>query len=486
MTNTPRPHQTVIIGAGMSGICMAISLKRAGLHNFVILEKSDQAGGTWHENRYPGAQCDVQSHLYAFSFAPNPDWTRRYAGSAEIQAYLQNLIRQFDLTGHLQLNTAVKTARFDEADGLWTLVTGDGRILMSQAIALSQAPLHEPRWPQIPGLDSFGGKLIHTAKWPETHSLRGRKVAVIGNAASAVQLVPPVARQAAELTVFQRSANWIMPRGDRLFTGLERQLLRRPIPARAYRWFLAARYESNRLGFTPHSAASRFAAKQAQSHLTRQVSDPALRQTLTPDYPLGCKRILVTDDYYPALQRPNVRLETRPISAASQTGLILTTGESLEFDDIICATGFDIGGSLARIDITGRAGASLARQQADKPAALHGMTVPDFPNLFLLLGPNTATGHTSTLLYIEAQTGYVVQCLQELNRRARKALVVREAVYQAHNKALQDRLRETVWGADCTSWYKSTDGHNGTIYPGFTPQYRRAVKRPDFSQFEFL
>jgi len=478
--------RVVIVGAGMSGLCMAMMLRQQGINDFLMLEKSGDVGGTWYENRYPGSQCDVQSHLYAFSFAPNPNWSRRYAGSGEIQGYLKDLTEQFGLPDKLRLNTRVTSARFDETNKHWVVLTSEGQEIHAQALALSQAPLHTAKWPDIDGIETFAGRRMHTALWPADASFAGKRAGVIGNGASAVQLIPPVAEQAGHLTVFQRSANWVLPRGDRAFSAWERKLLAVSPIAKAYRWWLAGLYESNRLGFVPDSFAGRLGRKRALSHLAKRVADPELRTRLTPDYPVGCKRILVTDEYYPTLQKDHVTLETRGIKRIEPTGVRLTDDTLVELDDLICATGFDITGSVASVEISGLGGQLLADSQRDKPQAMHGMTVPGFPNLFLLLGPNTATGHTSTLLYIEAQVSYIIQCLAELDRRGQKAMTVSPDVFRAHNADLQARLKQSVWGASCTSWYKTDDGHNGTIYPGFTPQYRAAVKRPDFTQFDFL
>lgn len=477
--------RVVVIGAGMSGLCMAMTLRKQGIDDFLMLEKSGDVGGTWHENRYPGAQCDVQSHLYTFSFAPNPNWTRRYAGSGEIQQYLKDLTDQFELQEKLRLNTRVRSARFDEQNKHWVIRTDDGLEIHAHAIALSQAPLHTAKWPDIEGIETFAGQRIHTALWPGDASFIGRRVGVIGNGASAVQLIPPVAEQARHLTVFQRSANWVLPRGDQAFTPTQKRLLAIPPIGKAYRWWLAGLYESNRLGFVPDTFAGRLGRKRALSHLAKHVADPELRARLTPDYPLGCKRILVTDEYYPTLQQDHVTLETRGIKGVEPAGVRLTDNTLIELDDLICATGFDITGSVSNVEISGLNEQLLADSQRDKPQAMHGMTVPGFPNLFLLLGPNTATGHTSTLLYIEAQVSYIIQCLEELDRRGQKAMTVSPEIFRAHNADMQARLKRSVWGASCTSWYKTDDGHNGTIYPGFTPQYRAAVKRPDFTQFEF-
>ncbi|MFK7965856.1 MAG: flavin-containing monooxygenase [Burkholderiaceae bacterium] len=486
MTNSKTEStRVVIIGAGMSGLCMAMCLRRQGINDFLILEKSADVGGTWYENRYPGAQCDVQSHLYTFSFAPNPEWSRRYANSREIQHYLSGLTQQFDLHDRLRLNTRVKSARFDEHALHWVVGTNDGTIIKSQAIALSQAPLHTAKWPEIQGLEQFRGRKLHTALWPDQASFDGRRVGVIGNGASAVQLVPPVAAQAEHLTVFQRSANWVLPRGDKPFSATQKRLFAIKPIGKLYRWWLASLYESNRFGFVPDSFAGRLAHKRATSHLAKRVHDTKLRASLTPDYPVGCKRILITDEYYPTLQQPHVALETRGIREIEASGVRLNDGTLVELDDLICATGFDITGSVASVEVLGLAGKPLAASQRDKPQAMHGITVPDFPNLFLLLGPNTATGHTSTLLYIEAQVNYIIQCLQELERRKQHAMTISAEVFRQHNEDLQARLKQSVWGANCTSWYKTADGHNGTLYPGFTPQYRAAVRHPDFTQFEF-
>lgn len=469
----PQRHQVLILGAGMSGLCTAIRLQRAGMHDFVLLEKSDGLGGTWWDNRYPGAHVDVPAPLYSFSFEPFARWRRRFAAAAEIQAYMQHCARRYGVTPHLRLGEGVTDAEWDDADGLWRLRTTRGRTLEAPFFVCSTGPLSQARWPDIPGLADFAGTLLHSARWDDTVPLAGRRVGVIGTGSTASQLVPPIAEAAAQLTVFQRTANWVLPRLDRRYTDLDRALMRLPPVAKVVRGFWYAVTEWGRRGFDEGTLARRSMLRMARAN-QRPIRDPALRAKLQPPYPLGCKRIIYSSDFYPALARPNVALATEPIVRATPQGLVTADGTEVPLDVLVCATGFDTTHLLASLGVRGPGGRLLAEAWAQGPEAYRGITVAGFPNLFLMLGPNTGTGHTSTLLYIEPQVDFAIAAMQRVLQAGARAIEVRGEIFRAHNQALQARLQGSVWSL-CRSWYRADNGRITALWPGFTAEYVRGL-----------
>ncbi|MFM7531866.1 MAG: flavin-containing monooxygenase, partial [Rubrivivax sp.] len=477
-----REVEVAVLGAGMSGLCMGVALQRAGIDDFVLLEQSAGLGGTWWDNRYPGAHVDVPAPLYAFSFAPNPNWKRRFAAAPEIQAYMEQVASRHGLQARLRLRTRLVRATFDEAAGRWALELGDGSRLSARFLVCSTGPLSQARWPDIEGLSSFAGVRLHSARWDASAPLEGARIGVICTGSTASQLIPPLAAQAARLHVFQRTANWVLPRIDRPYTALDRLLARVPPLARLTRAFWYHVLEWGRRGFEEGTLARRGMLRTAALHLRRQVKDPALRERLRPPYPLGCKRIIYSNDFYPALTQPQVELVTDPIARITPTGIVTADGVARELDVLVCATGFDTTHLLSSLEVKGLGGLTLSRAWADGPQAFHGLTVAGFPNLFLMLGPNTCTGHTSTLLYIEPQARYAVACMQEVRRRGARHLVLEPAVMQAHNAALQARLAGSVW-THCRSWYRTEGGRITALWPGFTREYVRAIERPSFSDY---
>jgi cation diffusion facilitator CzcD-associated flavoprotein CzcO len=476
-------HEVVIMGAGMSGLCMAIALKRSGQQDFVVIEKSAGLGGTWWDNRYPGAQVDVPSPVYAFSFAPHARWTQRFAAAPEILAYMQGLAEQHALAPHLRLGTALTAASFDEAHGLWRLSMDDGRKLTARYFVCSTGPLSVPRWPDIPGLESFAGPRLHSARWDAAVPLAGRRVGVIGTGSTAAQLVPQVARQAARLSVFQRTANWVLPRMDRRYSALDRALVRLPLYQRLVRWGWVGASEWLRRGFEEGTVARRMVLHDAAVHLRRQVKDEALRERLTPRHPLGCKRLIFSNTWLRTLAQPNVALVTAGIERITPQGVVTADGQAHALDVLVCATGFDVQHALA-VPVTGTGGRALQDAWADAPQAYFGTTVAGFPNCFLMLGPNTATGHTSTLLYIEPQVQFVLRAMQEVQRRGQRWLDVKAAVMADFNDELQQRLAPTVW-MRCSSWYRAASGRNLAIWPGYTREFRRRMATIPWEGFNF-
>jgi cation diffusion facilitator CzcD-associated flavoprotein CzcO len=480
---TQTEHDVIILGAGMSGIAMGTQLLKAGRSDFLILEEADGVGGTWWHNRYPGAQCDVPSHLYSFSFALNPRWTHVYARGDEIQRYADDCVSNLGLRDHLRLGCRIASAEFDERSGRWLITTASGEIFRSRHFIASMGPLHRPRLPA--GIDSFKGTVLHTARWDPRVELTGKRVAIIGTAASAVQVIPAIVGACAELHVFQRTASWVIPRGDRPYPGWAQKLLGLPAIGRWYRWLLYVLTEATFPAFKLRGFHPKLLRHIALKHLSKQVRDPQLKRQLTPDYPVGCKRVLLSDEFYPAIQRENVTLHGAA-QGFTEHGILDGTGAVIPVDMIICATGFDTLAPLGALRITGIAGKTLSERWSEGPEAYCGTVVDGFPNLWLLLGPNTGTGHTSVLIPIEAQAQYVVKCIQELDRRRRPAMVIQTEALRRHNASLQERLAKTVWASpQCESWYKTADGRVLGTFPGFISQFRLGLKYPRYADYTF-
>ncbi len=488
LRSSGEPLQMIIVGAGMSGLCMAIQAKKAGIQKFCVLEKSSDLGGTWLNNRYPGAHCDVPSHLYSFSFAPKANWSEKFASAKEIHAYMHECAERFKLYPNFEFNTAVIAARFDQSSKLWRVTTSDERTLQSQFLVLSTAPLNEPNFPAIAGIEAFKGSIFHTAQWPVGLDCTGKHIGVIGSAASAVQLIPQLAQQAASVTVYQRTPNWILPRGNVKYGAGRLKLFDSTLIRKIYRGFLFSLHESNRLGFSRGSwfadRAAGLAAWLAKRHLYAQVSDESLRKTLSPKYNFGCKRVLVSDDFYPSLSKPNVVLVTDPIQSVDPNGIKTANGRQLQHDVIVCATGFKLDHMAYAVDVRGLDGISIQSQFSDGPQAYLGTMVTKMPNLFLLLGPNTATGHTSTLLYIEAQVQMSLKLLQALASEGKSSLVVKQSIFDQHNEQLQKRFLSTSWSGSCSSWYKIGQGRNIVIWPGSTRQFWKSLAAVRLNDFD--
>jgi len=484
MSTAPR---IVIIGAGHSGICMGMQLKRAGFDDFVILEKGATLGGTWRDNTYPGASCDAPSFLYSFSFAQKTDWSRRFAWQSELLGYEVECAVKSGLLPHCRFNAEVVAARFDDARNLWRIELADGGSIEAQFLVTGVGQLHWPSTPAIPGRDDFHGVQFHSARWEHAVDLAGKRVAVIGNAASAVQFVPQIAPLAARLTVFQRSANWLLPRKDRLYSPrLHRRMARWPWLAKLrhqFQWFYFGE-----LQLTPLMKQVRFvqwlATRQSLRHLRRQVRDPALRAKLVPDYPIGAKRVLFNDDYYPTLSRRNVRLVTDGVAAIEPTGVRTATGELVPADVLVFATGFHATEFLAPMRITGAAGRALADEWRSGAHAYLGVTVSGFPNFFMLYGPNTNLGHNSILVMIEAQVDYVIEAIRQMEARGLRRLDVKRTVMDEYNRWLRGDLARSVWAADKQSWYKLADGTITNNWPHSTIRYRRLLRDVDLGVYD--
>jgi cation diffusion facilitator CzcD-associated flavoprotein CzcO len=479
------PPSIAIIGAGPAGLCLAIRLKQTGFHRFTIYEKSGGIGGTWHDNSYPGAGCDVPSHLYCFSFEPNPEWSRKFPLQPEIRDYLEHCARKYELLPHVRFRTEVRGARFDESAGGWRLRTGDGEEVFASVLVSATGQLNRPHVPDLPGLKTFAGPAFHSARWNHNVNLAGRRVAVIGNGASAVQIVPQVAQKAARVIVFQRSANWVLPRKDRAYSRLEKWLFRRvPLALRLHRWWTYLCHEARFFGFFRGSWLGRQIERRARKYMRAHITDPKLRATLTPDYPAGCKRILISDDYYQTLARPNVEVESREIASVSREGIVTADGTLHRADAIVLATGFQTSSFLAPMRIEGKEGRDLHEAWRGGAEAHLGMAVSGFPNLFLLYGPGTNLGHNSILFMIECQVQYVLHCVRKLLRGRLRWLDVRPEAQERFASGLQQDLGKTVWSAGCASWYRTGTGKVINNWPGFTVGYWWRTMRPDFRDFE--
>lgn len=477
---TGRPPSVVIIGAGFGGIGLGALLRRAGIGSFVILEKDSALGGTWRDNTYPGAACDVPSHLYCYSFAPNPRWSRRYAPQQEILDYLTGVATRFGVRDHIRYGCEVAAAEWSDKRREWLVTLADGRTMRADVVVSAVGQLHRPAIPDLPGLGSFTGTAFHSARWPPGLDLSGKRVGVLGTAASAVQIVPAIAPTAEHVTVFQRSPNWILPRGDRRYRGWEQRLFTGlPVARQAYRTWIWSSYEARFPALRGNRLFAGIARRLLDRHLGSQVPDPALRRTLTPDYPVGARRVLSADDYYPALRRPDVDLVTQPVERIEPAGVMLAGGRHIPLDVLVLATGFRSTEFLVPMRVTGRRGKALSTTWESGPSAHLGVSVPGFPNLFLMYGPNTNLGHNSILFMLECQARHIVALLDRM--RHGDMVEVRQSAFTSQRDRLHRALDRSVWSAADRSWYKDATGRITNNWGSTTVQYwwqtRRAASR---------
>ncbi|HEX8000562.1 MAG TPA: NAD(P)/FAD-dependent oxidoreductase [Pyrinomonadaceae bacterium] len=469
--------RVAIIGSGFGGLGAAIRLKQEGLEDFVILERASDVGGTWRDNTYPGCACDVESHLYSFSFAPSPEWTHSFSPQPEIWAYLKRCARDFGLLPHIRFQHEVREAAWEEDAQRWRIETSQGSFTAS-VLVMAAGALSEPRLPQLPGLENFQGKVFHSARWEHDYDLTERRVAVVGTGASAIQFVPEIQPRVSKLHIFQRTPPWIVPRRDRRLSERERRLFRRfPAAQRAVRASIYLFRELFLLGFRHLWLAGQI-EKLARRHLERQVTDPTLRAKLLPDYAIGCKRILISNNYFPSLMRSNVEVITEGIAEVRESSIVDRSGVEREVDAIIFGTGFRVTDPPLAAHIRGRGGRTLSEVWAGSPQAHAGTTVAGFPNLFILLGPNTGLGHNSVVYMIEAQIEHLLAALKYMWRRGACAIEPRPEAQSAFVAEVQKRMEGTVWIAGgCASWYLDSTGRNSTIWPDFTWRFRRRVAR---------
>lgn len=481
-----RSYRTLIIGAGFSGIGMGIRLRQRGDEDFVIYEKEAGVGGTWRVNQYPGCACDIPSRLYSFSFELNPGWSRRFSAQPEIRDYLEACTRKHGLLPHIRFNTTVSQLRWIEARGLWAVTDESGRTVFAQVVVAGTGALSTPVRPEIPGLESFAGELFHSQHWAPSAGLQGRRVGVVGTGASAVQFIPRIQPQVAALRVFQRTPAWILPKPDRAVGAFEQRLLKAfPRVHRLLRGAIFALLETRVFGFVLNPRLMLLHKLMALNLLRRQVPDAALRRQLTPRYRIGCKRILMANDYYPALQQENVELVTSGIREVNARGLVTDDGREHALDVLILATGFSASAPFPPGMIFGSGGQDIVEAWQDGPQAYKGTTVSGFPNLFLLMGPNTGLGHNSIVYIIESQIDYVLGALDVLHERALQSLEVRKQVQARFNERLQSRQAGAVWAVgQCRSWYRHPrSGRNVVIWPGFSWAFRRQTRHFDVEAY---
>ncbi|MGH0029215.1 MAG: flavin-containing monooxygenase [Myxococcota bacterium] len=481
-------RRIAIIGAGFSGLCLGIQLKRAGFDDFTIFEKSDGVGGTWRDNTYPGAACDSPSFAYCYSFEQKLDWTRKWSSQPEILDYIEHCADAYGLRPHLRLGCEIASARFDADAALWRLRSASGEEHEAEVLVSGTGQLNRPAIPDIEGLDDFAGPVFHSARWDHDVPLAGRDVAVVGNAASAIQFVPEIAREIARgegrLTIFQRSANWMLPQNNHDYSEAQlRRFRRHPWLARLYRWFIWASFESR----WPVFRGNRFLARRIQdvavAEIEGAIRDPKLREALVPDYPMGGRRILISDAYYQTLDQDHVEVVTDPIARLVADAVVTEGGRRVPADVVILATGFRTTELLAPIQIEGLGGRRLHDEWADGPKSYLGITTAGFPNFFMMYGPNTNLGHNSIVFMIECQARYIVSCIEQLAARGLAWLDLRRDVMEAWDDRLQRELSRTAWAATDRSWYKNAAGRITQNWSGTTTRYWWRTRKVDMSVF---
>jgi cation diffusion facilitator CzcD-associated flavoprotein CzcO len=481
----PKSRTVAIIGAGFSGVCMGIKLGRAGIP-FTILEKADEIGGVWRDNTYPGAACDIPSHLYSYSFEPSHDWSRKYGQQGEIKSYLEQCARKYGVHDHIRFGHEVEGADFDDKSGRWLIRVRRGDDVEARFLVAGTGQLSLPSDPRIPGLESFQGKVFHSARWEHDYDLDGRRVAVAGTGASAIQFVPAVAPRVARMHIFQRSAPYVLPKPDRPYTPLEKYLYRHfPALLVASRMRQYAYHEARVMPLTK-GIGIRLVKLSWRRYMHSQIEDEALREIATPDYPIGCKRVLISNDWYSTLTRKNVELIPGALTDVRVDRVVSADGSEREVDTIIFGTGFATNDFLAPMTIKGRDGRDLhalwrARGGAE---AYNGLVVSGFPNLFILYGPNTNLGHNSIIYMLESQTDYVLEAIRFAGSRGAKWIDPHPNVQEEYNRELQQRLKHTIWQAGCDSWYVTEGGRNTNNWPSFTFEYRRRTRYFDPAHYQ--
>lgn len=471
----------VIIGSGFAGIGLAIKLKEAGIHSFTIYEREAEAGGTWRDNTYPGCACDVPSYVYSYSFEPNSNWSRMFSPGPEIQNYLLHCVEKYDLRRHMQFNTEVSKAVFNEQQAVWTLTTKEGKTVTARAVVSCVGGLTDPAYPDIKGIYDFKGKIFHTARWDHDYALKGKNVAVIGTGCSAVQVIPEIAADVSKLTVFQRTAAWILPKHDPVISDKVKALFNRlPRLQKVVRGLLFWGSEALGPSLILNSPRLSFPFEWVSArHLRKSIIDPVLREKLKVKFQFGCKRMIISSDYYPALARDNVELVTEGIAEVTEHGIRTNDGVVHELDAIILATGFDLGLADAPFEIQGLNGRKLSDDWGKTGAvAYKGVAITGYPNWFMCMGPNTGPGHTSVIIYTEAQINYIVQGIQNLIKNKLSYVTVKKDIQDTYNERIQKRMKHTVWtSGSCQSWYLNKDGTNHALYPGFATQYAAGIRK---------
>lgn len=479
--NTPI-YDTLIVGAGISGIGLGIRLKEAGFDNFVILEKAADLGGTWRDNTYPGCACDVPSALYSYSFAQKPDWTRAFAGQAEILDYVRDTAERYDIPGSIRFNQAVERAQWRENQNLWEVQTGD-QLYRARTVVACSGYLHEPIIPAIPGLENFAGKLFHSSRWDHDHDLTGERVAVVGTGASAIQFAPEIQPKTQHLTLFQRTPQWVLPKPDHSIPKIEENFFRLPFTLSAWRKMLYGGFETFGIGFR-RPAILRQIQKLGLAHLKVAIKDATLRAKLTPDYTLGCKRVLMSNNYYPTLNQPNVDVFHTGLKEVRGNTLVGQDGSECEVDTVILGTGFFVTEPPIANHIFNDAGESLSQMWEDGMQAYRGTTINGLPNAFMVLGPNLGIGHNSAFIVIEAQINYIVSTLTTMREQQLDRIEVKAEVQQQYNRKVQKDLQGTVWNTGgSSSYYLDKNGLNSVGFPWSTLEMQRLLKTFDADNY---
>lgn len=475
----------LVIGTGFAGLGSAIKLKQAGM-SFAVIEKSSGVGGVWKANTYPGAQCDVQSHLYSFSFEQYPYWSRAYGMQKEILDYLEHCAQKYEINPHIKFNTEVIGAQWNENEQLWKVNTNKGETLKAKALFLAAGGLSRPSYPIITGREKFKGKMFHSAEWDHSADISGKKIIVIGSAASAIQIVPAIAPHVKKLTILQRTPSWVLPKEDFAYSGLD-QWMFKTFPAmqwasrEAFYW----RLEWRAMAFTHAPFLLHSLQDWAEKYIRKTVKDPVLAEKVVPKYTIGCKRILLSNDFYPAIQRSNVEVLTSGIREMEEDGIILNDGTKVEADLIVAATGFKVTEDAAPFEIKGRNDRILNEEWKDGPEAYLGTTVKGFPNLFMIVGPNTGLAHTSMVYMIESQINYAMKAMQFMKTNRIQVIEVKDSIQDSYNKEIQSRLKDSIWNTGgCVNWYKNKAGKNISLWPGFTFEFR--MRTESFNPVDYI
>lgn len=479
-------NEIIILGAGFAGICMGIQLQKAGIKDFIIVEKADDIGGTWRDNTYPGAACDVSSHLYSYSFEQNPNWNRMFSGQKEIYNYLKHCVAKYQLESYIHFNIEILGGNYNETTGKWTLQTNkEDRECRFWVNAMG--PLNRQNFPNIQGRTSFEGAAFHSSQWNHDFDLKDKKVAVVGTGASAIQIIPAIAAQVKELVVFQRSPAWVMPKPDREMSSIEKTLFRKlPFVQRLYRNSIYLLNELTALALVYKPKWTKLIEKLATLHIKKYIKEEQLRKKLLPDYNIGCKRILLSNDYYPALKQDNVEVFTKGISEINAKGIVTADGKQKNFDAIVYCTGFTASEFPQHFKVTGKDKKELLKEWSNGPEAYLGSTVAGFPNMFFIIGPNTGLGHTSMIFMIESQVNYIIDAIKKVKAQDVMAMEVKEEVQERFNREIQDKLKGTVWSSGCSSWYLTSYGKNTTVWPGFTFEFWNRNKKVILSDYHWI
>ena len=483
-----KPLDVLIVGSGFGGLCMAIKLAETGNHNFALLEKASEVGGTWRENSYPGAACDVQSHMYSFSFAPKTDWKQRYGGHEEIQQYILDVTEQYRLRRFITFHREVTGMHFDENQALWTVTTAQGESYVARHVVLASGPLHVPQIPTFPGQEKFQGKIFHSAQWDHDYDLSGKKVLSLGTGGSAIQYAPEIADKVAQLTILQRTPAWLIPRDTRSYAEWEKNLFAK-VPF--LRWLHRARlYWSNESRVWPlfFPRFARGLQKLAEFFVKTQVKNPKIIRQLTPDYTIGCKRILISNKWLPMFNRDNVELVSAGIKELREHSVILSDDREIELDCLILGTGFitDPRIYMKNFPCIGLDGRDLRDDWKDGAEAYYGTTVHGYPNFYQLVGPNTGLGHNSIIFMAECQVHYVMECIKALNKKHADYLNVKAHAQRMFNEKLQSRFKGTVWSSGCSSWYQQAGGKNVMLWPSSTGRFWLETRWVHADSYDFV